>query len=173
MIRLSTAHAKARLSPEVEEKDAIEAERIMRYALFKEVPKRQRKKKRKPNAGTGGRGGQGDGEDSEDESDDESGDEPNAPGRMEMPQGANGTTAPTTAAAKTNQQPPEDPIWGDDSQDTQDVPMDISEPGPSSFVEGQGIPGDRYVYGAISEKVGFLPFRTLFSLLGLLSSDNG
>jgi len=37
IIRLATAHAKARLSSRVEERDAIAAESILRFALFKEV----------------------------------------------------------------------------------------------------------------------------------------
>ncbi|KAK0545831.1 MCM DNA helicase complex subunit [Tilletia horrida] len=37
LIRLATAHAKARLSREVEEEDAEAAEEILRFALFKEV----------------------------------------------------------------------------------------------------------------------------------------
>ncbi|OBT51629.1 hypothetical protein VE04_08113 [Pseudogymnoascus sp. 24MN13] len=36
LIRLATAHAKARLSPIVEERDALAAEAILRFALFKE-----------------------------------------------------------------------------------------------------------------------------------------
>jgi DNA replication licensing factor MCM3 len=37
IIRLATAHAKARLSNRVEERDALAAESILRFALFKEV----------------------------------------------------------------------------------------------------------------------------------------
>jgi DNA replication licensing factor MCM3 len=44
---LSTAHAKARLSNRVEEKDAKEAEAILRFALFKEVLEDERRKRRK------------------------------------------------------------------------------------------------------------------------------
>lgn len=47
LIRLSTAHAKARLSSRVEEKDAKEAEAILRFALFKEVVDDGRRKRRK------------------------------------------------------------------------------------------------------------------------------
>lgn len=47
LIRLSTAHAKARLSNRVEEKDAKEAEAILRFALFKEVVEDARRKRRK------------------------------------------------------------------------------------------------------------------------------
>ncbi|KAF8591985.1 putative MCM3-subunit of pre-replication complex [Ramaria rubella] len=51
LIRLSTAHAKARLSPKIQQKDALAAEEILQFALFKEVLKRQRRKKRKLNNG--------------------------------------------------------------------------------------------------------------------------
>ena len=51
LIRLATAHAKARLSPNVDERDAMAAEEILRFALFKEVLKAQRRKKRRLNNG--------------------------------------------------------------------------------------------------------------------------
>ena len=47
LIRLSTAHAKARLSNRVEERDAAAAESILRFALFKEVVEDERRKRRK------------------------------------------------------------------------------------------------------------------------------
>jgi DNA replication licensing factor MCM3 len=47
LIRLSTAHAKARLSKRVESKDAEIAEQILRFALFKEVVEDSRKKRRR------------------------------------------------------------------------------------------------------------------------------
>jgi DNA replication licensing factor MCM3 len=47
LIRLSTAHAKARLSNRVETKDAEAAEQILRFALFKEVVEDERRKRRK------------------------------------------------------------------------------------------------------------------------------
>ena len=47
LIRLSTAHAKSRLSSRVEQKDAEQAEKILRYALFKEVVEEERRKRRK------------------------------------------------------------------------------------------------------------------------------
>ena len=47
LIRLATAHAKARLSNRVEEKDAKVAEGILRFALFKEVVEVERRKRRK------------------------------------------------------------------------------------------------------------------------------
>ncbi|MCJ1319119.1 MCM DNA helicase complex subunit [Xylographa vitiligo] len=48
LIRLATAHAKSRLSSRVEERDALAAEAILRFALFKEVLEDDsRRKKRK------------------------------------------------------------------------------------------------------------------------------
>jgi DNA replication licensing factor MCM3 len=47
IIRLSTAHAKARLSNRVEERDAIAAEAILRFALFKEVVEDEKRSKRR------------------------------------------------------------------------------------------------------------------------------
>ncbi|BFZ57212.1 MCM DNA helicase complex subunit [Savitreella phatthalungensis] len=45
LIRLATAHAKARLSQRVEPRDAEAAEEILRYALFKEVLRSDRRKR--------------------------------------------------------------------------------------------------------------------------------
>lgn len=47
LIRLSTAHAKSRLSKRVEKKDAEVAESILRFALFKEVVEDDRRKRRR------------------------------------------------------------------------------------------------------------------------------
>jgi DNA replication licensing factor MCM3 len=47
LIRLSTAHAKSRLSKRVEQKDAEVAEQILRFALFKEVVEDDRRKRRR------------------------------------------------------------------------------------------------------------------------------
>ena len=69
LIRLSTAHAKSRLSKRVEQKDADVAEQILRFALFKEVVEDDRRKRRRtardPDAMSTDEG----------ESDDEDGDE--------------------------------------------------------------------------------------------------
>lgn len=79
LIRLATAHAKARLSSKVEERDAMAAEEILKFALFKEVLKPERRKRRKLNTGAAGAGAQSDEE--------ESNEEMEAPTqRMEMPQ---------------------------------------------------------------------------------------
>lgn len=47
LIRLATAHAKARLSNRVDERDAIAAEDILRFALFKEIVEDERRKRRR------------------------------------------------------------------------------------------------------------------------------
>lgn len=47
IIRLATAHAKSRLCSRVEERDAIAAEGILRFALFKEVVEDESRKKRR------------------------------------------------------------------------------------------------------------------------------
>jgi DNA replication licensing factor MCM3 len=76
LIRLATAHAKARLSTRVETKDAEVAEDIMRFALFKEVMQPERRKRRRV-------GEDVDMGDSSDDSDDET---PANPARPEVPE---------------------------------------------------------------------------------------
>lgn len=49
LIRLSTAHAKSRLSMTVDEQDALIAEELVRYCLYKEVKKQGKIKKRRGN----------------------------------------------------------------------------------------------------------------------------
>ncbi len=85
----------------------MQAEEIMRFALFKEVPKRQRRKKRKATNGIAVRKGE---EDAEGSSEEESDDDETEEQRMSTP-------AP---APQTNQT--RDPIWG---EDTQDIEMDV------------------------------------------------
>lgn len=108
LIRLATAHAKARLSHRVEEKDAQAAESIMRFALFKEVVEDERRKRRKvvdddddqsqdeedededDQAGTGAaRGG----------NDDDDDDDDNAPASSTR---RNGTTPRTPTASRSS-----------------------------------------------------------------------
>lgn len=50
LIRLATAHAKSRLSNRVDERDALAAESILRFALFKEVVEDESRKKRRRTA---------------------------------------------------------------------------------------------------------------------------
>ncbi|KAM0325559.1 hypothetical protein ACHAQA_007546 [Verticillium albo-atrum] len=47
LVRLSTAHAKSRLSNRIDERDVIAAESILRFALFKEVVEDESRKKRR------------------------------------------------------------------------------------------------------------------------------
>ena len=118
LIRLATAHAKARLSSTVERADAVEAENILRFALFREVPKRQRRKKRKLNDGNAVRRGDGSGSDESDSNDEA--EQQNE--RMSMPPQAPGNSES------------QDPIWGEDSQDVQmlDVPSQAPPPAAGS-----------------------------------------
>lgn len=72
LIRLSTAHAKSRLSPRVEKRDTEAAVWILRYAMFKEVmPKESRKKRRLNPEGNAGESNSDEEESEEDEDEDE------------------------------------------------------------------------------------------------------
>lgn len=81
LIRLSTAHAKARLSTKVQERDAQAAEEILRFALYKQVLKRERRKRRKLNTG-GATAANEDESDDEDEEGSDGEEEVAAPERM-------------------------------------------------------------------------------------------
>jgi DNA replication licensing factor MCM3 len=69
LIRLSTAHAKSRLSNRVEAKDAEQAEKILRFALFKEVVEEERRKRRKTQREPDAMSTEDDSSDSDDSSD--------------------------------------------------------------------------------------------------------
>jgi DNA replication licensing factor MCM3 len=136
LIRLATAHAKARLSPKVEGVDARQAEEIMRFALFREVPKRQRRKKRKLNNGAAVRKGS-DGSDDDSESDD-SDDEP-------APAPAERMTSPPVVTTVAPVPLPKDPTWTDESQD---VTMTVDEQpatASSGFTNNSNVRPDRFV----------------------------
>lgn len=110
LIRLATAHAKARLSNRVEERDAEAAEAILRYALFKEVVEDERKKRRKPNRAA---------EMSEEESASDTGEDSEdgaAPART-----ANMTrTSGRSAAARTRNQTTPNGTYGDQDGEGED-----------------------------------------------------
>ncbi|KAI1779634.1 MCM-domain-containing protein [Hypoxylon cercidicola] len=93
LIRLATAHAKSRLSNRVDERDALAAESILRFALFKEVvedeSKRKRRRTQRPESASSG-------EDSEDD-DDDRGDS------TYRGSTARGRTAPSTRTTARNQ----------------------------------------------------------------------
>lgn len=73
LIRLSTAHAKARLSSRVEESDAIAAEEILKFALFREMAVKEggRNKRRKTQDADAGSSDEESDSGSEDDNDDE------------------------------------------------------------------------------------------------------
>jgi DNA replication licensing factor MCM3 len=102
------------LSPKVQESDAKEAEAIMRFALFKEVLKRQRRKKRKLNNGAAAGGKREGGEQgSDDETDGEdTGDEQDPPERMSMP-------PKVLVKAIPKRQPSQVPSWAGEGLDLQ------------------------------------------------------
>ena len=93
LIRLATAHAKSRLSNRVEDRDAIAAESILRFALFKEVVEDESRKKRRKTRPLEEEKDKS----SSDSSDNDDGDDANGTAR--------GTTARTSAArsARTSQ----------------------------------------------------------------------
>jgi DNA replication licensing factor MCM3 len=108
----------------VQESDAREAETIMRFALFKEVPKRRRRKKRKLNTG-GAQGGKG--EAGSDESDEEDSSEENeVQERMSGPASPAKTTkkVKSTAILAIPEEDSQRTLLADDSQD---VPMETED----------------------------------------------
>lgn len=129
---MSTAHAKARLSPKVQRRDAEAAEEIMRFALYKEVLKRQRRKKRKLNGVASTR-------DEEEGSDEETGDEEEDEEDVEEPKRMQ---APAPPKAKNLPEHSQDPIWGEESQDVQ---MDVQQPPPAELTDENGIKRERQV----------------------------
>jgi DNA replication licensing factor MCM3 len=103
------------LSPKIQQKDALAAEEILQFALFKEVLKRQRRKKRKLNNGvaTGMKAG-----DEVEESDEASDEEEEVP--EEEP------VAKAVPAGKQAQPEKEkDTVWEDGTQDA--MPVDESQ----------------------------------------------
>ncbi|THH29729.1 hypothetical protein EUX98_g4455 [Antrodiella citrinella] len=123
LIRLATAHAKATLSPKVEFVHAQEAEAILRFALYKEVVRRPRKKRHTPKGAAGGDADAEGDEDDEDEEEEE--EEEQGPERMQNPQPAAAEKekekekdVPDLEAADAN--------WGD-GNGNQDVEMGDGE----------------------------------------------
>ncbi len=159
LIRLATAHAKARLSPKVEERDASAAEDILRYALFKDVVKRQRRKKRKLNhGGASAHRDDDDGEEgSDDEDDDENSEEEVPPERMAAPVAAAAVkkgAATKEAIAERGRGISQDPIWGaassGETTQNEDVQMQMDLDSTTNTVvsasdDRSGIRPDRYV----------------------------
>ncbi|KAI1482641.1 MCM-domain-containing protein [Daldinia eschscholtzii] len=93
LIRLATAHAKSRLSNRVEERDALAAEAILRFALFKEVVEDESKRKRR-------RTQRLESDSSDSDSDDDDGDRGDSSYRGST---ARGRTAPSTRTTGRSQ----------------------------------------------------------------------
>jgi DNA replication licensing factor MCM3 len=108
----------------------------MRFALFREVPKRQRRKKRKLNNGAAVHKGS---DGSDDGDSDDSDDEPTSAERMTSPVA---TTSRSTAAPVP---PPKDPIWGDESQDVIMTVDDQTATASSGAAHDSNVQPDRFV----------------------------
>ena len=120
LIRLSTAHAKARLSQRVEEKDAEAAEAILRFALFKEVQEVERRKRRKTAAT------EDDSSDEEDSSDDDDDDETRrSTSRRQTPRTPARNARPRTLPQRSTGQDGDD---NDDDDDDDDGDLYTSSP---------------------------------------------
>lgn len=116
------------MSPKVQAKDAQVAEEILRFALFKEVVKREKRKKRKLNTGVAAVAGDGDSE-GEDEDAEGSEEEEEAP--------------PQRMADKSKQAPaPQPPVAGSPTQDTEMTEGDTTVVAGST--EDGGIRKERY-----------------------------
>ncbi|CAG8909475.1 unnamed protein product [Penicillium egyptiacum] len=100
LIRLSTAHAKARLSNRVDEKDAKSAEAILRFAMFKEVVEDERRKRRKVTTFDDSSS-----DDSDAQLDDDSDDDTNARGTSTATPGRRTGTARTRGTATQSSVP--------------------------------------------------------------------
>ena len=170
LIRLATAHAKARLSPKVEERDASAAEDILRYALFKDVVKRQRRKKRKLNNGGAAARRDEDGEEEGSDEDDENSDEEEVPPeRMAAPVPAAVKTAKATTdgAARGISQ---DPIWGAADAQSEDAQMDLDPTAATAASDDRsGISPERYVALFLSSVL----FRCAHMLTNIFSAGSG
>jgi DNA replication licensing factor MCM3 len=125
LIRLSTAHAKARLSHTVDEKDAHAAEEILRFALFKEVVKATAKpKRRKLNADAV----------ESDESDSEEEEEEGGVGRMEMPKAKPAPKPRRVAARRASTAPASSPAPGGE-----DMAVDEDEEAETQETQSQSV----------------------------------
>lgn len=88
LIRLSTAHAKARLSDKIQTKDAKAAAEILRFAMFKEVIRKKKSKRRRMQVDSDDEdtdGGISDEDESEEEESDIQEDEPRTQERATEP----------------------------------------------------------------------------------------
>jgi DNA replication licensing factor MCM3 len=77
LIRLSTAHAKSRLSSRVEKSDAVAAEEILKFALFRELAVKENETDRNKRRRTGGAAGSSDESEGDSDSDSDGGSDGN------------------------------------------------------------------------------------------------
>ncbi|KAH0560074.1 hypothetical protein GP486_003409 [Trichoglossum hirsutum] len=112
LIRLATAHAKSRLSNRVEERDAVAAESILRFALFKEVVEMERTKRRKVSRGIPE--DESSEEDSDDDEDDDDGGRPSRSATTPQAQRRRPAGARTTRDTSGSGMPGEDDSDPDD-----------------------------------------------------------
>lgn len=141
----------------------------MRYALYKEVAKRQRqkRKKRKLNHGaaTTGKGEDGSQDSSDEDSDDDDDDDeqPEIAERVKMPQ------QQPNGGQVSDQPRSQNSLWQDDSQDVNmvTVPATVAEPardgglGPGRYVKQPPFPKTRQlIHQNVSPVVLVLPLQT-------------
>ncbi|PKY04316.1 MCM-domain-containing protein [Aspergillus campestris IBT 28561] len=119
LIRLSTAHAKSRLSSRVDEKDAKMAESILRFAMFKEVVEDERRKRRKVNTfDEDSESSAADSDDSDDETPAQlSGTTPRSSGRTGLRSHA--PTATRSSANDPDDVPDDEDLYGSSQTQTQ------------------------------------------------------
>ena len=119
LIRLATAHAKSRLSSRVEERDALAAEAILRFALFKEVLEDESRKKRRRTRQVESENGSSD--ESEDDDDDEDGDRTGT-FRGTAGRGSTARSTRTTArGTRSTNGARSSPVLGNDGEEEEDV----------------------------------------------------
>jgi len=127
LIRLATAHAKARLSNRVEERDAAAAEACLRFALFKEVVEDESRKKRR-------RTQQVESESSEEEDSDDDGNSTNPRGSTARGSAARSTrrsqisTGNRRAQAASTRNGSSVPAIDDDEEDDEEEDTQTSAP---------------------------------------------
>ncbi|KAL8865921.1 MAG: hypothetical protein Q9174_006610 [Haloplaca sp. 1 TL-2023] len=117
LIRLATAHAKARLSHRVEEKDAEAAEAILRFALFKEVVEDERKKRRKVSRANVSSDEASSSDDSDDDNDDDAREAPARNGATPRSSRRSGTARTRNGRGTTNGNEVADDDDDDDDED--------------------------------------------------------
>ena len=138
LIRLSTAHAKSRLSARVEEEDAVVAEEVLKFALFKEMPvKEDRRKRRKTDQDVNmdSEDGESEGGSSDDDEDGVDGafrgtkprtGAPRPSTRSQPSARTNGTTNGTNGHALDDDDEEEDDVEGEEDSEEDEAPQPSS-----------------------------------------------